>query len=364
MVESGEMRYDTLMLEYTFIVLGLVAVFGVTLAVTVGYLQVARQVGWLDRPNGRSSHTVATPRGGGVGFVLTGAVWLLICTSLHYLTTHQLFAILPGWLGLAVLGFCDDRFSLPASLRFLAQILIVAFSLYALGGFPDLITRTYSLHLGWWGSAMALFLGLWSINLFNFMDGTDGIAGVEAVFVLGIAATLLYLSGGQGLAIACFGISAALIAFLVLNWPSAKLFMGDVGSCPLGFLIFIMMLISQKATGFNPLIWFILYGVFLFDASVTLTRRLINGEKWYHAHKSHAYQRLHQSGWSHLKVLFAVIIVNILLAGLAIVVWQQPHWQGASVFIALLLLIRSYLWVEKKVPFAKHRVSDATISKA
>jgi len=291
-----------------WVIVGIIGMFLGTWGVTRGYLVHASRAGWLDRPNLRSSHTKATPRGGGVGFVLMGIIWFLLMRGVYQLPLKYLWIILPPWLGLAVLGFVDDRISLPAKVRFLVQFILIATSVFALGGLPDIMMPGLNLHLGWF-------------------------------------------SGAHELAFISWGITAAVIAFLTFNWAPATLFMGDVGSCPLGFIIFAMTIISVKYVGITPIVWFILYGVFLFDASVTLLRRILNGEKWYQAHKSHAYQRMHQAGWSHSKVAMGVLLLNTILSVLAWTAFNQPTWQWSALFVAYAMLTWVYLWVEKKSPF-------------
>jgi Fuc2NAc and GlcNAc transferase len=147
---------------------------------------------------------------------------------------------------------------------------------------------------------------LWFINLYNFLDGIDGYAGSEVLF-LGIAGFLLF--GGEHFLVLVF----AVLGFLVWNWHKAKIFMGDVGSTLLGYNIAIFTIYYANEEALNLWIWITLFGLFWFDATLTLYRRYKNGEKLSQAHKKHAYQRLTQSGWSHEKVVVFSIFVNVIL---------------------------------------------------
>ena len=167
--------------------------------------------------------------------------------------------------------------------------------------------------LGWFGSVIAALAIVWMINLYNFMDGADGLAASEATFVAIAAGVALMWNGELGLALIALSIGGAAGGFFVRNKAPAKIFLGDVGSGLLGFLFAALALVSDKAGGLPFLAWLILLGVFVMDATITLIRRIFRGERWYVAHRSHAYQRLVQSGWSHGKVTRCVLALNFLL---------------------------------------------------
>lgn len=304
--------------------------------------------GLLDNPNARSSHTLATPRGGGLVFILLwlvagvgsvlGGVWSLA----------QALAFLPGAALLAGIGYWDDHHDLPARWRALVHFLVAGGSVVALG--------VADLPLGWWGAGLAVFAIVWSINLFNFMDGTDGIAGVEALFVLGVGGFFLWQADGIALAIPVWVLAATVAGFLLWNWPCARIFMGDVGSSVLGFLVAVFALAGEVWFDVPMVLWVILYGVFWFDATVTLGRRVMAGERWYAAHRSHAYQRLHNPlGWSHARILWRVITLNSMLAGLALWANAMPDMQWVVLGVAVVLLSIAYGWVEHVAPmYAKN----------
>lgn len=274
---------------------------------------LARRV--LDMPNDRSSHTTPTPRGGGLG-VMTGVLLGWAGVILLYPDESRTTAIaLLAAVMLMIVSFLDDLQPRPASVRLVAQMIAVAVGLWALGhgAFQGLLPVAVDF-------ALTGFLWLWFVNLFNFMDGIDGIAGGEAVSVgLGIG-----LAAALGLAPVYmiplgWGVAAAALGFLVWNWHPARIFMGDVGSVPLGFLLgFLLIRLAGpeggSATSLVGLaIALILPLFFVMDASITLIRRLMRSKKPTEAHREHVYQRAVIGGRSHGEVSAKVLVVNGLL---------------------------------------------------
>lgn len=307
--------------------------------------------GLLDNPNARSSHTLATPRGGGLVFILLWLVAGVGSVFWEVWSLAQALAFVPGAALLAGIGYWDDRHDLPARWRALVHFVVAGGSVAALG--------VAGLPLGWLGAGFAVFAIVWSTNLFNFMDGTDGIAGVEALFVLGVGGFFLWQADAAALAIPAWVLAATVAGFLLWNWPRAKIFMGDVGSSVLGFLIAVFALAGEVWFDVPMVLWVILYGVFCFDATLTLARRVMAGERWYAAHRSHAYQRLHcPLGWSHGRILWGVIAVNSVLAGLALWAHAMPEMQWVVMGVAVVLLCIIYGLVERVAPmYAKNTAS-------
>lgn len=220
-----------------------------------------------------------------------------------------------------------------------------------MGGLDQLmIGKILVLPLPWIGGILAILAIVWSTNLFNFMDGTDGIAAMEAIFVLGIGGFFLWNAQAAGMAMITWVLGTSVAGFLIWNKPRAKLFMGDVGSATLGFIIMVLAFYGEKQYGVPALLWVILYAAFIFDATVTLFRRLLAGEKGYQAHRLHAYQRLHQAGWSHAQVLWAYSGINVILAGLALFAFYHREWLLGSLLIAVLILVCLYVIVERFRP--------------
>ena len=280
----------------------------------------------LDVPNDRSSHTIPTPRGGGLGF----SIILLALLPAFVLTSpeqSQLWiALFGGGMLTATVGWIDDRQSLSARTRFVVHLLAGIWTVSWLGGLPVLQLGQWQLPLGLFGGALAVVGVVWSTNLYNFMDGIDGLAGSQAVIVGLIGGTLFALSGEMAPAVVCWAIAATAGGFLAWNWPPAKIFMGDCGSGLLGFLIAGLALYGENSGSVPLLVWTVLMGVFLCDATATLLARMMAGEKWYKAHCTHAFQRLVKAGLTHRQVTSGIIGVNVLLAVLAATIWKIPAY--------------------------------------
>ena len=332
------------------IILILCTIFALSTVLTGLYRQFAIRKQLLDHPNHRSSHQQPTPRGGGIVFCALFLCCLIVLPHVD-LAAADSFRLLgiPALL-IALVGFIDDVKGLPAKLRFAVQLAAAVLFLFILK--QDL---GHYFH-GWLMSVPTLSLLLmilaigWSTNLYNFMDGTDGIAAVEAMTVYGMGGVLLWLQGATQLAYLAWLLVAGVMGFLVWNWPKAKLFMGDVASSFLGFLIIPFAVIGFFEYGLSVFVWFILYLAFTMDATITLLRRMWHREKIYQAHKLHAYQRLHQAGYSHQAVLFVVIMINTLLASCAFIAWLYPQWLLEMSLVAMSLYLSFYLMVEWKKP--------------
>lgn len=253
----------------------------------------------FDIPNERSSHTIPTPRGGGVAIIIVFYIGLLYFQE--NIDAQLLYALLCA-LPIALIGFLDDMFTLSSKIRFFVQSVSAGMALYLLGGVTSIDFIVFEFH-GWWINVIAFFTIVWLTNLYNFLDGIDGYAGAEAVMVgLGL---FLFFHNPLGLVIV-----AACLGFLLFNWHQASIFMGDVGSATLGF-IFAVFVFYDTSHG-NIYIWLILLSLFWFDATLTLIRRYLNNEPITYAHKKHGYQRLVQSGWTHDKVVWFALIYNFV----------------------------------------------------
>lgn len=319
------------------------------------YIFYAHKLRWLDVPNHRSAHTISTPRGGGVVFVGLWLLSIIFAYSLQLIPFHFLLTLLPGTLLVALVGFLDDRYSLSAKYRALAYSIAALLSAYFLGGLPHIIVTQHSiLPLGSMGFLFAVIAILWSTNLFNFMDGMDGVAAVEALFVLGLGGVFLFISGGTQLALLAFLLAASVAGFLIWNRPRAKLFMGDAGSASLGFVIMIMAILGEQHYQVPILVWMILYAAFWFDTTITLIRRIRRGEKWYESHCSHAYQRLHQAGWSHKRVLVGLVLVNCILSILAIGAFIYQNLMILMLLLSIIMLWIVYRKIDKIYPMTSN----------
>ncbi|MDD2046492.1 MraY family glycosyltransferase [Pseudomonas putida] len=265
----------------------------------------------LDIPNARSSHSLPTPRGGGVAIVLAFMA-ALICLYWWGGISKAMFVGSFGAAGLiALIGFMDDHGHLAARWRLLGHFLAAAWALLWLGGVPAIVVFGVPIELGWAGAVFGLLYLVWMLNLYNFMDGIDGIASVEAICVC-IGICLLYALTGHLHAVwAPLLLAVAVAGFLFWNFPPARIFMGDAGS---GFLGIMLGVFSLQAAWMAPQLfwaWLILLGVFIVDATFTLGRRLLRGDRIYEAHRSHAYQFASRHYGRHLPVTLAVAIINL-----------------------------------------------------
>jgi Fuc2NAc and GlcNAc transferase len=296
--------------------------------------------GVLDVPNARSSHSVATPRGGGLAIVLAATTGVVMLALVGRMDMRLLIA-LAGGTAVAAVGFADDRRSVRAEIRLAVHTGAALWAVIWLGGLPALRVGDHLMVLGRFGDLLAILGVVWSLNLFNFMDGIDGIAASEAIFVAGGGAVLGFLGGytaGVSAAGAVLGASCA--GFLPWNWPPARIFMGDAGS---GYLGYVIAVLALAATHDNPAalcVWLILGGAFFVDASVTLVRRLLRSEPVHQAHRSHAYQRLARRWRSHRRVTVALTMLNIVwLLPCALLAAIRPRLAGVALMAGLLPIV-------------------------
>ena len=266
----------------------------------------------LDIPNKRSSHTVNTARGGGIAFSVLIVMSLVTLYALKLLPFNEFMAFIGAGIVVTLVGFVDDHRPLSIKLRMGLHFLSAIWALLWLGGLPALYLFGLPLDMPVVAYVLAVFYLVWMLNLYNFMDGIDGLAAIEAVTVCGSAAVLCQLLGLYTLSFLPAIISAVTLGFLLWNFPPAKIFMGDAGS---GFLGIILAILSLQAAWINPDLlwsWLILLGVFIVDATFTLVRRLLQGDKVYEAHRSHAYQYASRQFASHRVVTVSVAAINCL----------------------------------------------------
>ena len=283
----------------------------------VRWLLATPASGWLilDQPNRRSLHRVPVPTGGGLAVV---SVVLLLGAGVSW------WQPAPGliWLGaggglVAVVSFVDDHHSLSPALR-LGMHLAAAGVLLLAGFVPEaLMLPGVILTWPWWAAAGFTWLYIvWMTNLYNFMDGMDGFAAGMCVIGFTTFALLGWQAGDPGFTAVSAIIASASGGFLVFNFPPARVFLGDVGSSSLGFLAAALTLWADREDIFPLWIGVVVFSPFVVDATSTLFRRLLRGEQLWEAHRTHFYQRVVQSGWSHRRtVLWEYLLM--LLAGVA-----------------------------------------------
>ncbi|GAA0402987.1 glycosyltransferase family 4 protein [Pseudomonas veronii subsp. inensis] len=285
---------------------------GISLLLTSALRRYALAKSLIDVPNARSSHTVPTPRGGGVAIVVSFLFLLPVLAISSLLSWSFTWGLLGAGAGIAVLGFLDDHGHIAARWRLLGHFSASVWALFWIGGAPPLSVMGTTFDMGWVGIVLVMLYLVWMLNLYNFMDGIDGLASLEAIFVCLSAALIYALMGFSALAWAPLLLSFAVAGFLYWNFPPAKIFMGDAGSGFLGVTLGIFSLQAAWASPSLIWVWVILMGVFIVDATFTLIRRLVRGDKVYEAHRSHAYQYASRKYGRHLPVTLAVALVNVV----------------------------------------------------
>jgi UDP-N-acetylmuramyl pentapeptide phosphotransferase/UDP-N-acetylglucosamine-1-phosphate transferase len=312
-------------------------------AATAWLIPLLRRCNVLDRPNERSSHAVPTPRGGGIAVIATIlSAWLGLA-----LTSRVSAALIPICIAaglLAIVCWIDDLHDLSPPMRITGQAAAVAVGLVALPGEAGGLAS-------WLGStAFEVMLGfawLWWINAFNFMDGIDGLAGSQAAAIGGglLVLALVGSAVDPGLALLAAAVFGAALGFLIWNWSPARIFLGDVGSVPLGYLTGFLLIGVATAGRWKAALILPLY--FLADATITLGRRLLRGERIWEAHRRHFYQQAISVGLGHADVVVRVIAVNLLLVGCAWIAENgagAPALSAAAIVVAVLLVALGRGW--------------------
>jgi Fuc2NAc and GlcNAc transferase len=296
--------------------------------------------GIVDIPNERSSHSQHTPRGGGLGIAVVFLCGVLVLEQRDLLSRGLCLALVGGGTAVAVVGFLDDCFRVGRALRLITHLGASGWALVCLGGMGPLFLRQVHVHWGWLGQCVGLIGVTWMINLYNFMDGIDGLAGIETLCTGGIGALLLTWVGLSGYGVCAAMLSASVAGFLVWNWPPARIFMGDVGSGFIGFALGVLAIASAKERPQLLWPWMILLSVFIVDATITLVRRGLSGKQWYEAHCSHAYQHAAKRFGGHLVVDLVVLGINVLwLAPLAWIAVEYPRWDVILTTLAAFPLV-------------------------
>ncbi len=330
-------------MDISIVSISLVACFIFSIAAT-GFLQkYALKNSLIDIPNERSSHLIPTPRGGGLSIAIPVLLCIGVLFLMAQLDRNIAFALGVGCFFVASVGWIDDHRHIPAKWRALLYGVAAVLAVYFLDESDNYQAAFHHLPFGIVSSFLMVIWIFWMTNLYNFMDGTDALAAIQAICAGTFVGVLFWLQGQHGLATICFVISASSCGFLVWNWPPAKIFMGDVGSCVLGFCFGVLAVIGKMQGSIPLAVIFILLSVFICDTTFTLLMRIISNEKWYQAHKSHAYQRLVQLGMSHKKLALNVLLINVIIlwpmATMALIKDEYSHYIATSS-----ILLISFLW--------------------
>ncbi|QDT43119.1 WbpL_WbcO_like glycosyltransferase [Gimesia alba] len=324
-------------LTFLGILLFLAAIISIVCTKTI--IKNAARIGLISEPTERCAHVNPTPNGGGLAFVISFLAMASLLYSWNYISGNIVLGIGFGSLLIAAIGFFDDYLHLSIKLRLLSQTLIITTTLFVLSPLPSIQLLGFELNSPWVSWTLITLILVWWLNLFNFMDGIDGLASLESICILVSAIILIgfqRILSNEGVLILL--LIASLLGFIGYNWAPAKIFMGDAGSTFLGYVLGMIALLTIINGSLNPWAWLILSGVFWVDATTTLLRRMSNGERWYQAHQSHTYQRV--SRWlelkdgtdngrsvAHRKVTLFIFMINVCwLFPSAGITLMWPEW--------------------------------------
>ncbi len=304
----------------------------------------------LARPNARSSHTIPTPQGGGIAVLSATALASLLVLIPNPGASAALLPVMAGALVLAVLGAVDDIRTVGVFPRIALQTAVIAVVIVTLPELPTIQGIPAGPQI-----LLLIVAGVWFVNLVNFMDGIDWMTVATVVPVTGALAVIGAMGGLPGTAaVVSLSLFGAMLGFAPFNRPVAKLFLGDVGSLPIGLLVGWMLLLLAGSGHIAAAILLPLY--YLADATITLLRRVRNGEKFWEAHRTHFYQRALAQGYTVSEIIARVFIVNVALAGLAIGTVAYPRTPVAAAALAIgAVLVALLLFVLARGPLKQRQ---------
>jgi Fuc2NAc and GlcNAc transferase len=331
------------MLEFIWMqyaVLG--AAFVLSAILTLWLAKQAIKRGWLAIPNERSSHKKPTPSGAGLAVAIVFLGVILLLGAFGVLPKDITMALGVGGAAIALIGWIDELRPLRIWMRLPIHVGAAIYAVHTLGGMPVLFVGM-PIQLGLtFGSILAVIGIVWLSNLYNFMDGIDGLVGMQAVFVSAVAGALIAALAGTGpFTFVVWLLGASVAGFLIWNWHPAKIFLGDVGSVLIGFTFGVLALWTESAHALPLFIWFILLAPFMVDATGTTLKRLLQGSRWYEAHRTFSYQ-LSTKNSSHSMVVLRMLAVNIIVSPLVIFAAYDPRFV-IPVF-AIVIAIWTMLW--------------------
>jgi len=298
----------------------------------------------ISHPNERTLHEKPVPRGGGIVFSILFVLAVFLLGILNVISFENLMVIGVGGFLAALFGFFDDIVNLHALMKLFFQSILAGWGVYWLEG--GLLAEVDWLPV-WLSWILTCFLLIWMMNLYNFIDGVDGMAASAAVFITLVLIVILLMEGDfTSLILILSLLSLSCTGFLIYNWPPARIFMGDSGSVFLGYIFGVLILKTTMTGEISIWTWTVVFGYIFADTNLTIILRIFLQKKWYQPHKSHAYQNIARVLNSHLKVTLAIQIYNIVyLFPLAIWTVLSPIWAPVATIMALLpALILVYLF--------------------
>lgn len=264
-----------------------------------------------------------SPHDGGIAFIIAFFCGIVVLYGANLLPYYVLAALAGSGGIIALVGYLDGLNSVSPQLKVSAQAASLIWGLFWLGPVPYIELSDFIWQWGFFGIILSMICGLWLINLYNFMDGIDGLAAAQAIFIFTSAAIFCLGEGSYGQAWTLGILAAGIGGFLIFNWQPARLSMGDSGSGFLGLMIVLLAIATTPPLTLWP--WAILATLFLADSTVTMVRRILRGEKWYVSNQQHAYQHLSQRWHSHRKTTLCYMAANLVFVfPLALLAWSDP----------------------------------------
>jgi len=323
----------------------------VALIITISWFAIGRLINYLiardivDRPDHRTLHQGVVPRGGGL-VIIVGLLMSLAITAFFSdrpLLFSSFFLLVFSW---SLLSWYDDKYSLSAKFRLLVQILIATVSVFAFGWVSQIHSvKVFAVQLHWFGPLLTVIGLVWMANLYNFMDGLDGLAASQTIVSSLTLAFWFYMFGDMYLSLILLTLSALSYGFLLWNWHPAKVFMGDIGSIGLGSFFGLIFIIGVTRYDVSILSFLSLFAVFIADATITIVMRAYRREKIWLPHKKHYYQRLASIGYSHSSIAIAELILMVICSSLATFGLIYHDMIVVSIAAIFLVLLTCIIWV-------------------
>ena len=320
-------------------------------------LRFYRNRQWLDKPVARSAHSRPMPSSGGISMVVVFTCGLWFLFLIEVLSPRQALIFL-GCLPVALVGLVDDLKTVDFRMRLAVQFISGIYVIWLVGNLPGIQLGPWNLEISVLVRSLAVLAFVWLINLYNFMDGIDGLAASEAICVTLLSSVLVINSPDQAVLSVSLLLGSVALGFLVWNWQPARIFMGDIGSNFIAYTLGALAVVSIANGNMNPWSWLLLLGVFVVDTTYTLFYRLLDRQSWYEAHSSHAYQYAARLLRSHRAVTLSILVVNLLwLAPLAWLATRNPAFGLYLTVLGYLPLILLARKLQAGIPAARHAKS-------
>lgn len=289
----------------------LLSAFSLAALASFVYLRFAMVHGPIAVPNHRSLHRQPIPKGAGVALALASLVCMAALAVRGRLDWRSMNLFVVGGFAVTLAGVADDRLDIPPRFRLLVQLLSIAWICAWLGEVPPLYFGAASFHLGLPGLVLLVAACTWFFNLYNFVDGTDGMAGSATAFIGGTMSVVMVGARQYDLAAILAVIAAASIGFLCFNWPPARMFMGEAGTAFISYVLVSVILVSLSREAVSLWIWLIVFAFYFSDTTTTTIIRAVTVRHFYKGHRSHAYQNLARIWESHLRILTLVLVIDL-----------------------------------------------------